>query len=238
MATLTHCSVESVQDLHKDLLLSEIIFIEDEISRFRDPTKNFANYIPLLRTVGTVSSWFGKSSASHMADVGKRRYAYHHALQENLRRDIANGTDRPCIQGNVLKDPESKGLTEGELLSVSMSMMAGADTTKRSIMWALLLLAHRPDIQEKAYGAIRASDAALLQTADVASSKVDYVDALTKELGRYYVVQRLALPKASYSNVKWNDAVIPPNTLIFLNSWACNRGQTLLLLNVSVISVR
>ncbi|ETN44575.1 uncharacterized protein HMPREF1541_10245 [Cyphellophora europaea CBS 101466] len=215
------------RDLHKDLLISEITYIEEEIARLRDPTKNFSNYIPLLRLVGTVRSWLGIRAASHMGHVGKRRYNYHHVLQEKLRRDIAEGIDRPCIQGNVLKDPDSKGLTEGELLSVSMSMMAGAHTTKRSIMWALLLLAHRPDVQEKAYQAIKDTDASLLSSADVAQSKVDYLDALTKELGRYYTVQRLALPKATYSNVKWNDAIVPPNTLLFLNSWACNRDPAL-----------
>lgn len=175
--------------------------------------------------MGAVTNWLGFQATSHMTDVGKRRYAYHHALQEKLRKDIAHGSDRPCIQGNVLKDPDSKGLTEGELLNVSMSMMAGADTTKRSIMWALLLLAHRPDIQETAYEAIKSTDASLLFSSDVAKSKIDYIDALTKELGRYYVVQRLALPKATFSDVNWNGAVIPPNTLVFLNSWACNRGK-------------
>ena len=208
--------------------MSEIIHIEEEIARFRDPTKNLSNYIPLLRAVGTITTLFGFQATSRMGDIGKRRYAYHHVLQEKLRRDIANGDDRPCIQGNVLKDPDSKGLTEGELLSVSMSMMAGAHTTKRSIMWAILLLAQRPDVQEKAYQAIKDADPALLCSADVARSKVDYLDALTKELGRYYTVQRLALPKATYSNVNWNGAVVPPNTLLFLNAWACNRGRPLI----------
>lgn len=160
-----------------------------------------------------------------MADIGKRRYAYHNVLQEKLRRDIADGVDRPCIQGNVLKDPESKGLTEGELLSIGLSMLAGADTTKRSIMWAILFLAHHQDIQEKAYQSIKTADPELLKSPNVAHSKVDYIEAFTKEVGRYFVVQRLALPKATYSEVQWKGATIPPNTLLFLNAWACTRGK-------------
>ncbi|GKT61688.1 3-hydroxyphenylacetate 6 hydroxylase [Colletotrichum tofieldiae] len=163
-----------------------------------------------------------------MADVGKRRHAYHAALQENLRREIALGIDRPCIQGNVLKDPESKGLSEGELLSVSLSMMAGADTTKRSIMWAMLLLAHRQDIQEKAYQAIVEFEGGrLLESQDVAHTKIEYIEALTKEIGRYFVVLRLALPKATHSYVDWQGSTIPPQTLLFLNSWACSRGKSM-----------
>ncbi|KAI2781638.1 cytochrome P450 [Daldinia loculata] len=218
--------VEDVKDLHRDLVISEIIYIEEEISKFRNPTSNFSNYIPLLRPLNTVAGWLGLQKGSHMADVGKRRYAYHHVLQEKLKKDIADGVDRPCIQGNVLKDPESKGLTEGELLSIGLSMLAGADTTKRSLMWAILLLAHRPDIQERAYKEITETDVYLLESPHVAHSRVEYVEAFTKEIGRYFVVQRLALPKATYSHVQWKGAVIPPNTLLFLNSWACTRDPS------------
>lgn len=58
-----------------------------------------------------------------------------------------------------------------------------------------------------------------------ASTKVDYIDALTKEIGRYFVVLKLALPKATYTDVTWGSATIPADTLVFLNSWACNRGE-------------
>ncbi|KAI1255215.1 hypothetical protein MGN70_003279 [Eutypa lata] len=219
--------VEDVKDLHRDLAISEILYVEDQISKFRNPTSNFSNYIPLLRPLDTVSGWFRLKRGSHMADIGKRRYEYHNVLQEKLRKDIADGVDRPCIQGNVLKDPESKGLTEGELLSIGLSMLAGADTTKRSIMWAILLLAHHQDIQEKAYQSIKTADPELLKSPNVAHSKVDYIEAFTKEVGRYFVVQRLALPKATYSEVQWKGATIPPNTLLFLNAWACTRDSTL-----------
>ena len=128
------------------------------------------------------------------------------------------------IQGNVIKDPESKGLTEGEILSVSLSMMAGQDTTKRSLMWAIVLLAYRQDIQEKAYQSIIDTDATLIESPDIAHSKVAYIEALTKEVGRYFVAHRLALPKAAHLDVSWRGATIPPNTWMFLNSWACNRG--------------
>lgn len=128
----------------------------------------------------------------------------------------------------MLRDPESKGLSEGELLSISLSMMAGADTSKRTLMWACLLLAHRPDLQERAYKAIQETDQTLLTNPDVAHSRVEYIEALTKEIGRYFIVLRLALPKATHSEVRWNGAVIPAGTMVFLNSWACSRGTRFL----------
>ena len=111
--------------------------------------------------------------------------------------------------------------------------MAGSDTTKRSLMWAMLLLANRQDIQQKAYQAIQDTNPGLLKSPEVAHSKVEYIEALTKEIGRYFVVLRLALPKATHSAVTWKGATIPPNTLLFLNTWACSRGKCILLSSCS-----
>lgn len=96
-------------------------------------------------------------------------------------------------------------------------------------MWAMLLLAHRQDIQQKAYQAILDTNPDLSKSPEVAHSKVEYIEALTKEIGRYFVVLRLALPKATHSTVTWKGASIPPNTLLFLNTWACSRGMCIFL---------
>ena len=89
------CRIEDVRDLHRDLLLTEIIYIEEQITKFRDVSGNYLNYIPLLRPISTLAGWLGLQDGSHMADVGKRRYAYHAALQENLKKEITLGTDKP-----------------------------------------------------------------------------------------------------------------------------------------------
>lgn len=104
-------------------------------------------------------------------------------------------------------------------------MMAGSDTTKRSLLWALQLLANRPDIQRKAHASILESGIAddILTSPSVAHTHIPYIDALAKEVGRYFVVLRLALPKATHGTVTWKGARIPPRTLLFLNTWACAR---------------
>lgn len=216
--------VEDIKEFSTNDVLKEIIYVEEEISRLRETSSNYDNYIPLLRPINSIAATLGLKDGTHLASIGKRRHGYHAKLQARLREEIALGTDQPCIQGNVLKDPDSKGLSEGELLSISLSMMAGADTSKRTLMWACILLAHRPDLQERAYKAIQETDPTLLTDPDVAHSRVEYIEALTKEIGRYFIVLRLALPKATHKEVLWNGAVIPAGTMVFLNSWACSRG--------------
>ncbi|KAI1103728.1 cytochrome P450 [Jackrogersella minutella] len=221
--------VSSVKSLTDDPLLSEIIYIESEISKLRDTGGNYANYIPLLRYWEPVAQFLGLDvqPKNHAADIGRRRLEYNSILLEKLREEVQRGEDKPCIQGSVLRDPESATLTKEELISVSLSMMAGADSNQPTLAWACLLLAHRPDIQEKAYSAIHDAGVLELPSNAYASTKVEYIDALTNEISRYFVVLKLALPKATYTGVTWGNARIPANTVVFLNSWACNRDPEL-----------
>jgi 3-hydroxyphenylacetate 6-hydroxylase len=223
---LTSVRVEDVKQLRGNSIFAEMVHVETEISRLRDTSNNYENYIPILRPIKTLSAWLDLRNDDYMAAIGKRRVGYHKVLLENLRAEVATGSDKPCIQGNVLKDPESKGLSEGELLSVSLSMMAGADTSQPTVGWAILLLSRRQDIQRKAYEAIVAADKGILRAADVSYSKIDYIDAFTKEIGRYYTSLKLGLPRATHDQyaANWQDASIPPKTLVFLNGWACSKG--------------
>lgn len=216
-----------------------MVHVESEISRLRDTSQNYENYIPLLRPVKTLSSWIGLRDGNYQSDIGRRRVGYHKVLLENLRGEVASGADKPCIQGNVLKDPESKGLSEGELLSVSLSMMAGADTSQPTVGWAILLLSQRQDVQKKAFEAITQTDPSLLDEPDVSNSKVDYVDAFTKEIGRCYTALKLGLPRATHDHhgADWHDATIPPKTLVFLNAWACSKGKFLVGCPLPILSV-
>lgn len=118
--------VSSTKSLYDDPLLAEIIYVESEITNFRDTSKNYANYIPLLRYWEPLASFLNLSAApkNHATDIGKRRLAYNNVLLDRLKDEVARGEDRPCIQGAVLKDPESATLTREELISVSLSMMA------------------------------------------------------------------------------------------------------------------
>ena len=108
-----------------DKFYVEVIQVEEEISRLRSTSKNLANYIPLLRALEPILSHLGlQKSSAHSAQVGQRRIAYNNVLFDGLRERIKNNTDVPCIQGNVIRDPESVILTPNELMSISLSMMA------------------------------------------------------------------------------------------------------------------
>jgi hypothetical protein len=66
------------------------------ITKYRDVSGNYLNYIPLLRPFSTIAERLGLSKNEDlMKSIGKRRYGYHAALQANLRKEIELGVDKP-----------------------------------------------------------------------------------------------------------------------------------------------
>lgn len=88
-------------------MLEEIFIVEREVSNFRSTSNNWQDYIPLLRLWPT--------SSKGPTEFRRRRDAYLTSLLNTLKGKIENGTDKPCITGNIMKDPEAK-LNEGEPL--------------------------------------------------------------------------------------------------------------------------
>lgn len=85
-------------------LLKEICHVERIVSNFRSTSNNWQDYIPLLRL------WPSRNSEAK--EFRERRDRYLTLLLDMLRDRMAKGTDKPCITGNILKDPEAK-LSEG-----------------------------------------------------------------------------------------------------------------------------
>jgi phenylacetate 2-hydroxylase len=83
-----------------DALLKEITAVERGVSNFRSTSNNWEDYVPLLRYLP------GKKAGP--LEFKARRSAYMHTLLSGLKERIEKGTDKPCITGNILKDPEAK----------------------------------------------------------------------------------------------------------------------------------
>lgn len=91
-------------------LLKEITMVEREISNFRSTSNNWQDYVPLLRLWGAQNP-----RAKEFRD---RRDKYLSDMLADLKDRIAKGTDKPCITGNILKDPDAK-LNEGKSCPLS-----------------------------------------------------------------------------------------------------------------------
>lgn len=207
----------------EDPLFKEIVTVEDHLNRFRSTTGNIQDYIPLLR----LNPLSGASAlARAMRD---RRDRYLDRFNSDLADKVEKGTNRPCIQANVIRYREA-GLTRTELTSISLSMLSGGfETVSATVQWSVGYLARHPDIQQKAFEAISEFQGQngegvnpLCDAAD--EQKCVYVNALAREALRYFTVMPLNLPRVSIRDVEYEGHLIPKGTTMYMNAWACNYG--------------
>ncbi|KAJ0305612.1 hypothetical protein COL516b_005308 [Colletotrichum fioriniae] len=185
---------------HDDGLFKEITTVEGEISRTRSVTDNMQDYIPLLR--------YNPFSAGkrHAVEMRIRRDKYLSKLNGDLEEKIRNGTHEPCIQANVMLDEEAK-LNNVELTSISLTMLsAGFETFTAVSTWGIGFLATHPEIQQKAFEAIRKTYDEGNPLCDAHDDQtIPYLRALVRECLRFFTVLRLSLPRATNKEFMYED---------------------------------
>ncbi|KAF1982926.1 putative phenylacetate 2-hydroxylase [Aulographum hederae CBS 113979] len=204
-----------------DEMLKEITTVERLVSNFRSTSNNWQDYIPLMRL------W--PSSKKGPQEARKRRDVYMQNLLGMLKERIANGTDKPCITGNILKDPETK-LNDAEINSICLTMVsAGLDTVPGNLIMGLAYLStpHGLEIQKKALAAIHdvypSGDA---WHACLREEKVPYVTALVKEILRYWTVIPICLPRVSVKDIQYNGATIPRGSTFYMNAYGADYDES------------
>ncbi|OQV07373.1 hypothetical protein CLAIMM_11816 [Cladophialophora immunda] len=205
-----------------DTLFSEVIEVEDQVSRFRSVTGNLQDYIPLLRL-----NPFNQKTVKAKA-TRRRQDAYLDQLNRGLLDRMEKGVQSPCIQATIINDAEIQ-LNDEEVTSINLTMISGGlDTVTTAVAWLIAVLAKRPDIQEAAYQAIRevhGADSPLCDAND--DQKIPYIVSLVKEGLRMYTVLRLNLPRTSIKDVTYKGMNFPKGTTFFLNAHACNMDSKL-----------
>ncbi|KAI5817899.1 phenylacetate 2-hydroxylase [Pyronema omphalodes] len=204
-----------------DEQLKEIIEVERKVSNLRSTSNNWQDYLPILR-------WFG-SKNSEAEEMRRRRDRYMENLLSELKERIAKGTDKPCITGNVLKDPETK-LNNEELKSICLTMVsAGLDTVPGNLIMGLAYLStpHGQEIQQKAYAAIMEQypDYSAWE-ACIKEEKVKYITALVKEVLRFWTVIPICLPRVNIQPLEFNGVQIPAGTTFLMNAYAADYDPT------------
>ncbi|KAH8808470.1 cytochrome P450 phenylacetate 2-hydroxylase-like protein [Xylogone sp. PMI_703] len=194
-----------------DALLKEICDVERAISLFRSTSNNWQDYVPLLRLL--------PNSNKDAIEYRARRDRYLTFLLNKLKEQIKAGTDKPCITGNILKDPEAK-LNEQEIKSICLTMVsAGLDTVPANLIMGLAYLSsdHGQEIQERAYEEIMkvypdgdAWERCLIE------EKVPYVTAIVREVLRFFTVIPICLPRTSVKDIQYKDAIIPAGTTFYM----------------------
>ncbi|KAL2840047.1 cytochrome P450 [Aspergillus pseudoustus] len=201
----------------RDHLLTEVVAVERELGNIRGIAHNWQDYVPLLRL------WPGfKTNAIKFR---ARRDEYILSFFNHLKQRIADGTDNPCIAGNVLKDPEAK-LNDRELKSICLTMVAaGLDTLPGNINMTIAYLSspHGQEIQARLYQEIiNAYPNEDPWHAVLIEEKSEYVRSFVKEVLRYWSTLNLSFNRQSIKDIQYKGATIPAGTPFLMNMWAAN----------------
>ncbi|TVY35212.1 Phenylacetate 2-hydroxylase [Lachnellula occidentalis] len=204
-----------------DTLLQEICDVERAISNFRSTSNNWQDYIPLMRLL--------PSSSSQPVEYRERRDKYLSFLLNKLKKQIDEGSDKPCITGNILKDPEAK-LNENEIKSICLTMVsAGLDTVPGNLIMGIAYLSseHGQEIQKRAYDEIMKvyPDGDAWEKC-IIEEKVPYVTAFVREVLRFFTVIPICLPRTSIKDIRYEEAVIPAGSTFYMNAWAADFDES------------
>ncbi|TVY28201.1 Phenylacetate 2-hydroxylase [Lachnellula hyalina] len=204
-----------------DALLQEICDVERAISNFRSTSNNWQDYIPLMRVL--------PSSSSGAVEYRERRDKYLTFLLNKLKKQIQEGSDKPCITGNILKDPEAK-LNENEIKSICLTMVsAGLDTVPGNLIMGIAYLSseHGQEIQKRAYDEIMKvyPDGDAWEKC-IIEEKVPYVTAFVREVLRFFTVIPICLPRTSIKDIRYEDAIIPAGSTFYMNAWAADFDES------------
>jgi len=205
----------------EDEMLKEITSVERGVSNFRSTSNNWEDYVPLLR-------WIPKTKSGGPLEFKERRAKYMKFLLDGLKENIEKGVDKPCITGNVLKDPEAV-LSAAEIDSICLTMVsAGLDTIPGNLIMGLALLSspQGQTIQKKAYDSIKEvypNNNAWSSCLD--EEKVPYIVAFYKEILRYWTVIPICLPRVSIKDIPYKDTVIPAGTTFYMNAYAADYDE-------------
>jgi 3-hydroxyphenylacetate 6-hydroxylase len=166
----------------KDPLTREIIEVEDILNRLRSTSSNFQDYVPLFRY------WPWNSAKLLAVQARKRRDAYLDTINAETEKRMEAGEIRECLYTKhhpASDDP----LDEAEITSVLITFLSGGmGSTSATILWALALLAQRPDVQSKIHQEITTQHSTLKeQFASIHDDKesCSYLAAFIRECLRF-----------------------------------------------------
>ncbi|KAF4616051.1 hypothetical protein D9613_011353 [Agrocybe pediades] len=191
--------------------------VVNTISLAVSPMMLVINPLPLLQAL---PRWLGGDNYSYHIQKWKQEVI---DLQmkpfEKTKEQIAAGTIKPCLAGDLLQKMENKEDAEQEKLIRDCAVAAyggGSDTATSSFMLAMLL---RPEVQERAQkeiDAIVGSD----RLPDLSDrSRLPFVTAIAKEVLRWHPPTPQGIPHMLTRDDVYKGYHLPAGSIIVGNIW-------------------
>ncbi|KAK7507572.1 hypothetical protein BaRGS_00001507 [Batillaria attramentaria] len=197
--------------------------------RFQEFTKagNPVDVMPWLRFImpGKVKM-FMELITRAVARRSKKVEEHEAVFDENHLRDITDGL---IHAGNNLSDEEKAvGLDRRRVIeSLDTILGAGGATVSTTLQWSVLLMAAKPEVQEKVFQEI--SDKVGQGRLPTLNDRPDlpYTEATIYEVLRYGTIIPFALPHATTCDTTLNGYDIPEGTVVLVNLYSIYMDEEL-----------
>ncbi|PFH46818.1 hypothetical protein AMATHDRAFT_198914 [Amanita thiersii Skay4041] len=187
--------------------------------------------VDMIPAMKYIPSWFPGAIFQRFASEQRRIVALSQYMPFNfVKEGLANGTAKPSIASTMmqaLSDNMSPSLRDEEESVIremcGVAFNAGVDTASAALQIFFLAMAVYPEAQKKAQAEIDAvvGPGRLPNFDDRAS--LHYVNAIVKEILRWFPVGPLGLPHVSTEDDVYEGYYIPKGTLVFGNMWSILR---------------
>nr|QNS29979.1 cytochrome P450 [Nothapodytes nimmoniana] len=180
---------------------------------------NSCDYLPLLRWVGY------KGLEKKLINLQSKRNDYFQELIDEIRqKKYSKGERKTVIEPLLyLQEAEPEFYTDDILKGIVMVMYtAGAETSARSIEFAMSLMLNYPETLEKARKEIdNIVKDRFIEESDL--PKLSYLRCVINETLRLFPVTPLLLPHCSSEDCTIAGFTVPRGTTVLVNAWAIHR---------------
>lgn len=136
-------------------------------------------------------------------------------------RPERNPEDPGCLVEVMLASVEKGEISHETIKLLIMDLLnAGIDTTAQTISWLLLILANRPQIQDRVYEELDAAAGAGGLPGMEHQESLPYLHATILEIMRYRTVLPLGLPHKASQDVELDGCLIPEGAQVIGNIYA------------------
>ena len=211
-------------DTMAEALLSEIQDVGTEIELLRSASENLQDYIPILR-------WLPNNAKKRRAkELRARRDQYLDQLMSRTEDMVKKGIDNSCVASATYKEEEAK-LTNVELKSVCISLVSGGFSTLAGTLTSCIGSLSTPEgqvWQDRAFEDVMRYHSSVEEVwrEGFQDDRVPCINAIIHEATRYYTISAMNLPRKAVTDIEWNGARIPANTMIVVNLQAANHGES------------
>ncbi|ELU01323.1 hypothetical protein CAPTEDRAFT_142746 [Capitella teleta] len=165
------------------------------------------------------------SKHSHNKNVERMRWMT--ALNQEKFDSLKHDVDASHIMGYMIEESKKAGnqsLNAEQLVNTTVEFLsAGTETSSTTLLWAIIYMAHFPEIQEKAAKEILDTLGPDHLPTMASCARLPYTEATVFEIMRLTTIVPFALPHCTTRDTRLGDYHIPKGTLVYMNLWSVGR---------------